>query len=150
MISVNLIHTYQIFTTCTFLLQRCQCNRRSQSHRPLWDAFRTWGSTASPSLSTGCPVRLVRSTSKNVQAERLHASSWKQTLGPRPPPTMCNLLPRQRMCLCVRMYILRGVCFNVNECVLVWESACKIEIWSAAYRFILFAARLSISVFILW
>lgn len=39
----------------------------------------------------------------------------RKSSGPRPLPTMCNLLPRQRMCLCVRMYTEVRVSMHVYE-----------------------------------
>lgn len=105
--------------------------RRFLSHRPLWDASRTWRSTASRSHSTGFLACSVRSTWKSVRAEGERVSlhhrlkrKTKKSSGPRPLPTMCNLLPRQRMCLCVRMYIEVRVSMHVYERLRVKRCRC--------------------------
>lgn len=56
------------------------------------------------SFWTSQPQRMSSGLTKSV------CLCHRLNLGPCPPATMCNLLPRQRMC--VRMYIMR-VCFNV-------------------------------------
>ena len=55
-------------------------------------------------------------------ADTSHCIILEQPLGPCPPPAMCNQLSRQRMCLFVRMCILR-VSLWVCACLCVWMFA---------------------------
>lgn len=113
----------------------------------MWDASRTWRSTATRSPLTGCLVRSVQWTLKSVRAEpnTSHVSSinnpWDH-IHCQP----CAICYQDRECYCVEECIYYEEClFSVG----VWKAVCKIEIWTAAYRFIIFAARLYIRVFIL-
>lgn len=111
--------------------------RRFLSHRPLWDASRTWRSTASRSHSTGFLASLVRSTSKSVQAEGracLAAPSFKKKkkkiLGTTSTADHVQSVTKtENVFVCKNVYW--GACFYAC----VRETAgIKMQIYAAAYR----------------